>query len=108
MDVSPIYVWTEIHVNAHYTICVLSYLINRTLTLRLHENKGKITEEVVAHEAFYEELSGGTIDRILVKNIEQSGYCLAEPTSEQKELLWRTEIEAIFTCDKILKKLNKS
>ena len=48
--VSPIRVWTEIHVKAHYTICVLAHLINRTLTLRLHENEGKKTKKIVSHE----------------------------------------------------------
>ena len=46
VKVSPVCVWTEVHVKAHYTICVLSHLINRTLTLRLHENKGKMTTEI--------------------------------------------------------------
>lgn len=32
IDVKPIHVWTPIHVKAHYTCCVLSHLINGTLT----------------------------------------------------------------------------
>ena len=38
VEVAPVYVWTEAHVKAHYTVCVLSHLINRTLTLRLHDH----------------------------------------------------------------------
>ena len=40
LDISPVHVWSEKHVKAHYTICVLSYLIDRTLTLSLHVNAG--------------------------------------------------------------------
>ena len=50
VNVAPVYVWTEAHVKAHYTICVLSHLINRTLTLRLHEHKGNLTKDIVSHE----------------------------------------------------------
>jgi transposase len=32
VDIRPVYVWTEAHVKAHYTLCVLAYLINRTLS----------------------------------------------------------------------------
>jgi len=35
----PIYVFKPEHVQAHYTICVLSYLLNITLTNRLREQK---------------------------------------------------------------------
>jgi len=37
IDIAPVYVWTEAHVKAHYTICVLAHLINRTIMLRLHK-----------------------------------------------------------------------
>ncbi|MCP4754679.1 MAG: IS1634 family transposase, partial [Proteobacteria bacterium] len=56
VEVAPIFVWTKTHIKAHYTVCVLSYLINRTLTLRLHEFKGFGTSEVVSHERLYKEL----------------------------------------------------
>ncbi len=38
MEIAPVHVWTQAHVKAHYTICVLSHLLNRILTLRLHKN----------------------------------------------------------------------
>lgn len=52
IKIEPMFVWTEDHVKAHYTICVLSYLVNRTLTMRLHGNKGKKSKEIVAHVRF--------------------------------------------------------
>jgi len=41
VEVAPIYVWKDSHVKAHFTICVLAYLINRTITLKLHRNRGE-------------------------------------------------------------------
>ena len=108
VEVNPVYVWTEAHVKAHYTVCVLAYLIDRTLTLRLHENKGEVTEDIVAHEKFYAELAECSIDCIFVKNTQQSGYGLTQPTHKQKELLRRTELEKLLKCEKILRKINNS
>jgi transposase len=92
VEIAPIYVWTENHVKAHYTICVLSHLINRTITLRLHNNKGNKTQEIVSHEKFYKILSGCQIDYIKVKNVNMSSYNMTEPVNEQKELLGRVGI----------------
>ena len=108
IEISPVYVWSEAHVKAHYTICVLAYLVDRTLTLRLHKNPGKMTEKIVAHEKCYEQLADCSIDRILVKNIQQSGYGLAEPDPEQKELLTRAGLGKLLNCETILKKMNNS
>ena len=74
VKVAPVWVWTEAHVKAHYTICVLSHLINRTLTLRLHKNKGKKTKEIVSHEKLYKKLSGCMIDYIKIENLGLSTY----------------------------------
>ncbi len=64
VEVSPVFVWTKARIKAHYTICVLSHLINRTLTLRLHKNSGDMTSETVSHEKLYAKLSGCMIDEI--------------------------------------------
>jgi len=53
IQVAPVYVWTIEHVKGHYTACVLSYLIDRTLTLRLHKNPGSLTRGVVTHKRLY-------------------------------------------------------
>jgi transposase len=50
IEIEPVFVWTYLHVKAHYTTCVLSHLINRTLTNRLHKHKGNATKEIVSHE----------------------------------------------------------
>ncbi|MCP4553712.1 MAG: IS1634 family transposase [Bacteroidetes bacterium] len=103
--IEPVFVWTEDHVKAHYTICVLTYLINRTLTLRLHENKGNQSQDVVAHQKLFKETSQCMLDYIEVKNIQQKKISLTKPTTKQKELLQRVGLPKL-TNRKIVKKAN--
>ena len=105
VNVAPVYVWTEAHVKAHYTICVLSHLINRTLTLRLHEHKGNLTKDIVSHEKLYEKLSACMIDRINVENVDLSTYNISRTTVEQKELLDRISVDNLLSHH-IIKKIN--
>lgn len=97
VEVKPLYVWTEAHVKAHYTCCVLCHLINRTLTTRLHKNEGSTTKEIVAHEKLYKKLSGCQIDRIEVDNVRLSTYNMTRPTSEQKELIERVGLTKLLS-----------
>ena len=89
IEVAPMYVWTAEHVRAHFTICVLSYLIDRTLTLRLHRHPGRLTKDVVSHEKLYRTLSKCQIDHIRVKNVGIETCNLTYQTDDQKELLGR-------------------
>ena len=89
VKIEPIFVWTEYHVKAHYTICVLAYLINRTLTMRLHENKGDKSKEIITHQKLFKEASKCLLDYIEVKNIQQKKFNLTKRTSKQNELLNR-------------------
>ena len=104
VEVSPFFVWTEAHVKAHYTICVLSYLINRTLTLRLHKDSGQVTSDIVSHEKLYAELSGCMIDQIEVKNVGLSTHNMSDANVEQKELLDRIGLKQLIRSN-ILKKI---
>ena len=97
VHVAPVYVWTELHVKAHYTICVLSHLINRTITLRLHENEGDLTKPIVSHEKLYEQLSGCMVDRINIENVSLSTYNMSLSTNEQKELLDRVGLRSLVS-----------
>ena len=99
VEVSPVHVWREVHVQAHYTICVLSHLINRTITLQLHQNTGKRTEDIVSHKRLYSELSGCMIDRIKIESANLSTYKKSLPTEKQKELLKRIEKKDILALD---------
>ena len=49
IEIEPIGVWTEKHVKAHFTICVLAYFINRMICLQLHQNQGNLTKDVITH-----------------------------------------------------------
>ncbi|MCP4289840.1 MAG: IS1634 family transposase [Gammaproteobacteria bacterium] len=101
VEVKPVYVWTEEHVKAHYTCCVLSHLINRTLSLRLHENEGVLSKEVVSHERLYEELSDCQFDQIEVQNMQLSTYNMTRVTDIQKELLERTGLTYLLSFDTV-------
>jgi transposase len=93
IDIQPVYVWTAAHVKAHYTLCVLAYLINRTLSLRLHTNPGgDLTEHIVSHERLYHELSVCQIDCIEVNNVHLATYNMTRPNRVQQELLDRIEL----------------
>lgn len=107
INISPVHVWTEYHVKAHYDVCVLSQLINRTITLRLHDQPGKLTQEVVSHEKLYENLSDCMIDRIEVENAQLSTYSMTRPTDYQRELLQRIGLEDLLSSD-IVKKARAS
>ncbi|MCK5540537.1 MAG: hypothetical protein KAI69_06370, partial [Deltaproteobacteria bacterium] len=98
-EVSPVFVWTQQHVKAHYTICVLSYLINRTLALRLHEQSGTLTSKVVSHEKLYAKLSGCMIDQIKVENAGLTTYNASTPSDEHKELLSRIKLKNLLQRD---------
>jgi len=97
VEVKPLYVWTEAHVKAHYTCCVLSHLINRTLTIRLHKNGGCDTKQIVAHEKLYKKLSGCQIDHIQVDNVGLSTYSMTRATSDQKELIERVGLTKLLS-----------
>jgi len=96
VEIAPLYVWTEEHVRAHFTICVLAYLIDRTLTLRLHKKQGQATRDVVTHEKLYSVLSECQVDHILVKNAGISTCNMTEQTGAHKELLDRVGLIKIL------------
>lgn len=50
IEVAPVHVWNSEHVRAHYTICVLAHLIDRTLTLALHERTGGLSKDIIAQQ----------------------------------------------------------
>lgn len=107
LDISPIHVWTIEHVKAHYTICVLAYLLDRTLTLRLHENQGDCSGYVVAHAKLYEELEKCLVNRTSVKDTGQEMLGLTRPTEIQKELLDRIGLTQLLKNDFVKKYFSK-
>ena len=103
VEVAPVHVWTEAHVKAHFTICILSHLINRILTLNLHKNPGESTRKIVSHEKLFAELSDCMIDRIEVENVHLSTYNMTGVTAEQRELLCRVGTDNLLSFDVVEK-----
>ena len=103
LEIAPVYVWLEKHVKSHYTICVLAYLINRTMSNLLKENTGELSKDIKTHKSVYEELENASINEIYIKNLEQSSYCLTELTKKQKEILTRLKAVSIGRVDALLK-----
>ncbi len=104
LDIAPVYVWLKKHIKAHYTICVLSYLINRTISNLLKENKGVVSNDIKTHCSVFKELKENSIDEIYIKNLDQSNYCLTMLTGKQKEILKRLKISGIEKVNNILNK----
>jgi transposase len=92
IEICPVHVWKPEHVKAHYTICVLAYLVDRTLTLALHDNKGKESKEIVAHERLYEELAKCQLTHLKIAGTNQGAYKFTEENNKQKELLERLQM----------------
>ena len=101
IDVAPVHVWTIDHVKAHYTICVLAYLIDRTLSLALAREKGECSEEIVSHVGLFDELSQCRLNHVEVKGSKESALSLTRPTSIQKDLLKRIGLTRILEEGKI-------
>ena len=92
IEISPVHVWKEEHVKAHYTICVLGHLLDRTLSLALHAKSGDATKEIISHERLYEELGGCQLNRLRIGS-KHDIYRLTEPTEKQRELLERLDMQ---------------
>ena len=54
VKIAPVHVWKEEHVRAHYTICILSHMIDRLISLALKENPGKESKDVISHQRLFE------------------------------------------------------
>lgn len=104
IEISPVHVWKAEHVRAHYTICVLAHLLDRTISLTLHAKPGRKTENIVSHEKLYDEFSECRLNHIKVDS-KQSSYKLTEPTEKQKELLERLGMQNLIG-DAAMKTLN--
>jgi len=97
IEIAPVRVWKPNHVKAHYTLCVLAHILNRTLSIALHEkNKGK-SEEIISHERLYEELEGCRLNHHRLEGITQDFYKLTQPTELQVDLLNRLQMAHLIS-----------
>lgn len=99
IEVSPLHVWTSEHVKAHYTTCVLAYLQNKTITLRLHQKEGDITKDVITHESLYSSFSDTFINKIETKASNKGFYSKTVLVKQQLELLDRISLSNIEKYD---------
>lgn len=104
IEISPVHVWKTEHVKAHYTICVLAHLLDRTISLALHAKPGRVSEEIISHEKLYEELAECRINHTKT-NLKQNSYKLTQPTEKHKELLERLGMRHLIG-EAALKELN--
>ena len=83
VKIQPFNVWTPKHVRAHYTICVLSYLLDITIANRLKE----VDIGVRSPQKVYEVLKDGVIGKITMKSTGDEFLKLMSLQSKQKAIL---------------------
>jgi transposase len=83
IKIQPFNVWTPKHVRAHYTICVLSYLLDITIANRLKD----MDIGVRSTQKVYEVLKEGIIGKITVEGTGNEFLKLRRPQSQQKAIL---------------------
>jgi transposase len=90
----PTFVYTDDHVRAHYTICILSYLLDVTVTNRLRQEP---IEEMGSVDKVHRILRRCEVGKLSVKGSDCSGLKLMPITDEQKSVL------TLFDCNYIVK-----
>jgi transposase len=83
VKIQPFNVWTPKHVRAHYTICVLSYLLDITIANRLKE----VDIGVRSPQKVYEVLKDGIIGKITMKSTGDEFLKLMSLQAQQKAIL---------------------
>jgi len=99
IEISPTYLWTVKHVKAHYTLCVLAHLINRTIDLRLHQNKDGISKEVISHAAMYEALESCMLNDFRVKSGDVAGQTVTQATPIQADIIRRLGMNHLLSTE---------
>ena len=94
IKIQPFNVWTPKHVRAHYTICILSYLLDITIANRLKE----VDIGVKSTQKVYDILKDGLIGNITIKSTGDEFLKLMSPRSQQKEIL------ELFQSENIVRK----
>jgi transposase len=90
----PTFVYTDDHVRAHYTICILSYLLDMTVTNRLRQEP---IQGIGSMDKVYRILRRCEVGKLSVKGSDCSGLKLMPLTDEQKNVL------KLFDCNYIVR-----
>ena len=80
----PTFVYTDEHVRAHYTICILSYLLDVTITNKLRENR---IVGVSSVNKVYRILERCEIGKLGLKGEKSRMLKITPMTSVQKNIL---------------------
>ena len=99
--IQPFNVWTPKHVRAHYTICVLSYLLDITIANRLKE----VDIGVRSPQKVYEVLKDGVIGKITIKSTGDEFLKLISLQSQQKAILELFQSENVVNI--VIKRIKK-
>jgi len=91
INIQPFNVWEPKHVRAHYTICVLSHLMNITITNRLRD----ANIDIKSPQKVYDVLRDGIIGKILINSTADESLKLIQLKSQQKKLLKLFKSECI-------------
>jgi len=91
----PTFVYTDDHVRAHYTICILSYLLDVTVTNRLRQ---KPIEGIGSVDKVHKILRGCEVGKLSVKISDCTGLKLMPLTDGQKSVL------KLFDCDYLVRR----
>lgn len=94
IKIQPFNVWEPKHVRAHYTICVLSYLLNITVTNHLRE----ANIDIRSSQKIYEILRDGIIGKMSLKSTGEESLNLMQLQSQQKMIL------ELFQCEGIVER----
>ena len=94
VKIQPFNVWTPKHVRAHYTICVLSYLLDITIANRIKE----VDIGVKSPQKVYGVLKDGIIGKITMKSTGDEFLKLMSPQSQQKAIL------ELFQSDNVVRR----
>ncbi len=105
LDFRPVYVYLDDHVRAHYTICVLSYLLN--VTVRNHIRNSKTIKNCHAHD-IYSKLGECYLGELGVNDIEGSVKTIREPNEIHKNILKEFGYESLMKKSFLKKVLSTS
>lgn len=105
VEVSPVYLWTEKHVRAHYTVCVIAHLLNRYLCKRLKENPGSESSDIISAPSLFSALQTCMLNRIKINTTDATIDSITSPSAVHKDLLVRLDMSALLKPDFIRKSL---
>jgi transposase len=91
INIQPFNVWEPKPVRAHYTVCVLSHLMNITITNRLRD----ANVDIKSPQKVYKILRDGIIGELSLKETGEDSVTLAQVQSQQKNILKLFQSECI-------------